>query len=44
MKILAVILALSKVEVTDTHEVKKILKHLVKTGKAPPGVDKSMFE
>ena len=36
MKILAVI--------TDTHEVKKILKHLVKTGKAPPGVDKSMFE
>jgi len=32
MKILAVI--------TDTHEVKKILKHLVKTGKAPPGVDK----
>ncbi len=31
MKILAII--------TDTHEVKKILKHLVTTGKSPPGVD-----
>ncbi len=31
MKILAVI--------TDTEEVKKILRHLVKTGKSPPGLD-----
>ena len=31
MKILAVIL--------DPYEIRKILKHLVKTNKAPPGVD-----
>ena len=31
MKILAII--------TDPEEVKKILRHLVKTGKSPPGLD-----
>ncbi|GAH20361.1 unnamed protein product [marine sediment metagenome] len=31
MKIIAVI--------TDPEEVKKILRHLVKTGKSPPGLD-----
>jgi len=30
MKMLAVI--------TDRHEAKKILRHLVKTGKSPPGL------
>jgi hypothetical protein len=35
MKVIAVI--------TDLYEVRKILKHLLKTGKAPPGLDKAGF-
>ena len=36
MKVIAVI--------TDHDEVKKILKHLMKTGKAPPGADNEVFD
>jgi hypothetical protein len=36
MKVLAVI--------TDRYEVRKILKHLIKTGKAPPGLDKAYLD
>jgi hypothetical protein len=35
MKVIAVI--------QDTTEIKKILKHLKKVGRAPPGVDYSKF-
>ena len=33
MKVIAII--------TDRYEVRKILKHLIKTGKAPPGLDET---
>jgi hypothetical protein len=36
MKVLAVI--------TDRYEIRKILKHLVKTGKSPPGLDEACFD